>query len=267
MKDNYNIIKKVNILISENKFDKAMETLEQIRNLDNFSRYQMEYELLKRKINESSMIYGMRKSESQYKYYKLMRAGKLSRRYDEHIFAYQYFMSAAYLTNLPTTYYKAAKEMFFYHEHDKAAALFNKYIEIGYFKLSKSYYFLLRCNGLSNEEKREVYKIKREVDLALAKIGDYRLIKEYNTRYAYTYKFVDLNNTDIDIKDIINNFELYSDSDKLKAIRLLYQNNYVSLADKYLKSFCKNHSNDKCINKGLKQLQLNKTLYINQGKK
>lgn len=261
-----NITKSVDILISKNKFDEAREEIKQIRNLDNFSKYQMEYELLKRKINEASMTYAIETSSLKDKYNEFIRMGKLSIYYCDYYMAYQCYMAGAYLTNLPDFHYKAAKAMFFSYEHEKAIILFNKYIETGYSKLSKSYYYLLKCeNGISPDKRKKIFKRKDKLDFALSTIGDYQLIKEYGFRYNEGFK--DFKNEDIDIKDITSNFELYSDLEKLKAIRLLYQNNYSLLADKYLKKFYRNHSNDEVVIKQFKQLQLNRTLYVNQEKK
>lgn len=266
-----NIIKKVNSLIIENKFDEAKEEIERIKKSDDFSKYEMEYELLKRKINESNNVYSIETSSLKDELDEFINMGKLNMYYDDEYIAYQYFMAGAYLTDLPNFYYKAAKAMYFYGEYKKAMVLFEKYIEIGYYKLSKAYYYLLKCNRKSGLKKLVgTHKRKEKLDLALAKIGDYDLIKEHsptNNRSEDYDNFHDYNNKNIDIKDITNNLGLYSDIEKLKTIRLLYQNNYVSLADKYLKKYYKNLSANKDIAREFNKLKLNRKLYINQGKK
>lgn len=252
-----NIVKKVNILIDENKFDEAKEEAEKIINLYNFNKYEMEYELLKRKINESSKIYDIKTSSLKDKYDEFIRMGKLNGYYDDNYIAYQYFMAGAYLTNLPYFYYKAGQAMYSLNEYEKAKELFEHYINssMGYYKLSKAYYYLTLCKSVYNSKKRrDILEIKKTIDLSLININDGHLIKEY------THSLFG------NIKNIINNIGSYSNLNKLVAIRILYLKNYKLLADKYLKKYYNDFIGDKEVKKELKKLELNRILYINKGK-
>lgn len=54
--------------------------------------------------------------------------------------------------------------MYFYGDYKKAEELFKKYIDIGYSKLDKAYYFLSVCMAELNlpEQREEVLRLKRK---------------------------------------------------------------------------------------------------------
>lgn len=261
------IMKEINRLIDEDNLNEAKILLTSLKSNFEFKKYKKQYSYLMSKYNEKKLVNDIINSESKYVYEQCRSLGKLNMYYDDYYTAYQYFMAGAYLTDLPYFYYKAGQAMFFYGNEKKAANLFLKYNENGFSKLKRSFSYLSECRSVFNAKQRRAYKGKFSQINALK-----RSIKTANNQEVKEsiidniFEDTNYNREEIDVNQILADFNSYTNLEKIKAIRILYQNGFREHGDNYYKKYFKILESDKESTKEFKRLSLNRTLYINQGK-
>ena len=144
----------------------------------------------------------------------------------------------------------------------EAKQLFLEYNEKGYSKIIKSYDYLIYNKFFSNSQTK---KLKKDKAVLKSVINP-----DNNNLESFTeipiYETYDENEQIDNINGILSQFKSYTNVDKLKYIKYLYQNSYKNIADRLLKQYEKQFTQDKETNKKLLQLRKNRTLYINQGK-
>lgn len=261
------IMKEANKLIEEDNLKEAEILLTSLKSNFEFKKYKKQYSYLLSKYNEKKWLNDILNSELKDIYEQCKSLGKLNMYYNDFYTAYQYFMAGAYLTDLPYFYYKAGQAMFLYGNEKEAADLFLKYNETGFSKLKNSFSYLSQCRSLFNSKERRFYKgklwqinaLKRDVKIADSQenVGNVKDNIFEETSY---------DREDIDINEILTNFDSYTNLEKIKAIRILYQNGFRKYADNYYKMYSKLLESDKESTKEFKRLALNRKLYINQGK-
>jgi hypothetical protein len=256
------LIKEANELIENNLINEAKIKIDTIKKHYNYYSQKQIVSFLENKLNEKNIYNNLsKKIKNQIEEYK--KLGKLNYYFGDYYSSYQYFSAGLYLTSYNEFYYYMAKCLFFMDRQEEAAKMFLKYMKTGYNKKIKCYKYLSKCNYVYNyKEKRKFYN-----KYLLLKNSLYN--KETNLeKYSdYTTDFLNQKETNNkSINEIIEEFDSYSNIDKLKYIKYLYQHNYKAIADKLYNKYNKEFKNDKSVKNEHLSLIKNKKLYINQGK-
>ena len=250
----------IKMLIDENILDLAEEKLNNIKQFVNYKSKKIQIDFLNRYLNEKKELNKLKEANLYDVYEKFKSSGKLNYYFDDYYTAYQYFTAGYYLTGINEFNFYAARCLFFLGKINKSIKLFLKYNEKGYSKLNKSYKFLLKTNYFNDKQKKQ---IKKEYYYLKSFICSEKNVED-NMEIPSQEIFEEREQFD-EINTILTQFENYSNLDKLKYIKYLYQKSYKNIADKLLKKYEQQIIKDKNAREKLLELRKNRKLYINQG--
>lgn len=255
------IICQIKSLIDDDILNQAKDKLDNIKHIFDYKSRKIQISLLKRYLKEKEEIQRLKESKLYDVYEEYINLGKLNFYYNDYYTAYQYFTAGYYLTEINEFKFYIARCLLFMGKNEEAINLFIEYNKEGYSKLLRSYRFLINNRHLSSKDRK---KIKKEYYLLMAILEPEKKInKDYNDKDIKENFFFEDNITD-DINTILNKFDEYSDIDKLKFIKYLYQKSYQKIADKLLKQYEQKFCKDKETNTQMIQLKKNRLLYIKQ---
>lgn len=259
-----NCIKK---LIDEDILDLAEEKLNGIKQFLNYKSKKIHIELLKRYLNEKKEINELKKSNLYDVYIKFKNDGKINYYHDDYYTAYQYFTAGYYLTGINDFNFHAARCLHFMGEDKKAAILNLEYIKKGYDKLLRCYHHLSINKYFTVKQQRYFYQKYNQLSKILNE-NSYsdNLNKNSKSLLVELSEFMNEDEENVNINTVLNNFENYNNTDKLRYIKYLYQKSHKNIADRLLKKYEHQIIEDKDARGKALQLRKNRTLYINQGK-
>ena len=223
-------IEKVELLLTKIDISKSDKKVFYI--LKNKLKNKKEYNLLndkQKKIYQDAIEYGR-------EYYQI---GDLQTAYDIYCWG-------SYVTQQPIFLYYIGKMLYKAGNLDESMFFFNKYIDIGDDKLSKSYHYLAniyRCQNRRNKSAKCVY-IMEELNIFMGENNYNNRINQKNHKY----------DQEIFLKQ----------NDLLETIKKLYQTNQISAANQRLKKLEQKKNKTEEEKETLQTLIKNKKLYINQ---
>ncbi len=254
-KDFEKVILKINKLIEKEMFEESYYNIRKLKN--NTKCDQDIFDLPERKLNDSKKLKDLKERNLYDRMLEFKSHGKLNGYYDDYYIAHQYYTAGFYITGYVDFYYYLGVNYFRMNRQGEAVKMFKKYIKNGgYNKIAKTYKYLYRCTRIFDKKERYDYFEQYKSYKKISKFLENEFI---NTEEEYDF-------AKTDVQNIINDFDSYSNSKKLRALRYLYQKSFVSIADNLYKQYKNGFKADKTVNKEHSELVKNKTLYINQGK-
>ncbi len=249
-------------MIYDKNFDAAGKRIDDLRKNRDFHIYSFEIDYLNAYLNEQEEMYGEKKELIE----EYLSAGRDSLYYNNFDEALDYFSAGAYTTEHPIFDYMIGKTMYMTQDRkEEGVKYLEKYInESGGTKAFKAYDMLEEYYYFLDIGKSKKYQKKRDKVMLVTSTNYVRKDRKIIFEEIKEVEELGKNNK---IDELYKKFNESSDEIKLRIIGELYKRAYRKQADNLYKNnkreIEKHSKNSKRL---VRELDANKTLYINKGK-
>ncbi|MBO6195659.1 MAG: hypothetical protein J6O56_04920 [Bacilli bacterium] len=249
-------------MVYDKNFDVAKKRINDLRKNRDFHIYSFEIDYLEAYLKEQISLYG-EKNELIEEY---LSAGRDSLYYDNLDEALDYFSAGAYTTEHPLFDYMIGKTLYMTQDRkDEGVKYLEKYInESGGSKAYKAYDMLGEYYYYLDIGKSKKYQKKKDKVMLVTSTNYVR--KDKNVIFKEIKEVEELGKNK-KIEELYEKFNNSSDEIKLRIIGELYKRAYRKQADTlYKKNKREIEKHSKNSRRLVRELDANKTLYINKGK-